>query len=129
MDDIVKSFIEVKLNDPENFLKICESLTRIGVVSNKEKKLFQTCHVLHKQGKYYIVHFKELLALDGLDVDISEEDVQRRNMIVDLLQQWNLVTVLKPDLIKEKSMSNLKVVPFKDKSQYQLIYKYKIGRK
>ena len=121
--------IEVLLSEPDDFLKVRETLTRIGVASRKEKKLYQSCHILHKQGKYYIVHFKELFKLDGKQTNFDEGDLGRRNTIVDLLRQWNLVSVLNPNQILEPRapLSQIKVIPFKEKSEWVLTQKYSIG--
>lgn len=129
--NVVESLIEVKLAEEEDFLKIKETLTRIGVASRKDNKLFQSCHILHKQGRYYIVHFKELFILDGKPSNFSDEDKGRRNTITNLLQEWDLVRVVRPDSIKEPRapMSQIKIVSFKDKSNWVLETKYNIGRK
>ena len=124
--------VEVTLNEPDDFLKVRETLTRIGVASRKEKKIYQSCHILHKQGKYYIVHFKELFALDGKNTNFSLNDVQRRNRIVQLLVDWGLVSV---NSISQEKISDLaplnqiKVLSFKDKGDWTLESKYNIGRK
>jgi len=124
--------VEVTLNEPDDFLKVRETLTRIGVASRKEKKIYQSCHILHKQGKYYIVHFKELFALDGKNTNFSLNDVQRRNRIVQLLVDWGLVTV---NTISQEKISDLaplnqiKVLSFKEKNEWTLESKYNIGRK
>ena len=124
--------IEVTLNEPDDFLKVRETLTRIGVASRKEKKIYQSCHILHKQGKYYIVHFKELFALDGKNTNFSLNDVQRRNRIVQLLVDWGLVSI--NDTSKEKisdlaPLNQIKVLSFKEKNEWTLESKYNIGRK
>ncbi len=122
--------IEVKLNDPNDFLKIKETLTRIGIASKKNKTLYQTCHILHKQGRYFIMMFKELFALDGKTTNFSDEDRERRNMIVRLLESWKLLEVLDPSKIEpSKTTVNLKVIPFKEKAEWSLIPKYQIGAK
>ena len=122
--------IEVKLNEPDDFLKVRETLTRIGVASRKEKKLYQSCHILHKQGKYYIVHFKELFALDGKFANLTVNDVQRRNRITRLLADWGLITVVKEDSIQDIApLNQIKVLPYKDKSLWTLEQKYNIGKK
>lgn len=128
---LVDTFLEVTPSTDEDFLKIKETLTRIGVASKKEKKLYQSCHILHKQGKYYIVHFKELFALDGKPTDFTEEDQGRRNAIAFLLEEWGLIRVIEPDKFKSNvaSMSQIKILPFKDKAQWDLVAKYNIGRK
>jgi len=122
--------IEVKLNEPDDFLKVRETLTRIGVASRKEKKLYQSCHILHKQGKYYIVHFKELFALDGKYTNLTVNDVQRRNRITRLLVDWGLVTVVKEEEIRDIApLNQIKVLPFRDKNEWTLEQKYNIGKK
>ena len=124
------SMLEVTLNEPDDFLKIRETLTRIGVASRKDQKLFQSCHILHKQGKYYIVHFKELFALDGKHTNITENDVQRRNRISQLLADWGLVSVVDFDSLGELApLNQIKVISFKDKSNWTLESKYNIGKK
>lgn len=129
MDDIVDSLVEVNLPSPENFLKVKETLTRIGISSKTEKKLWQSCHILHKRGKYYIVHFKELFLLDGLETDFSDSDKGRRNTIANLLEQWGLVKVVDPEVTKDPScpISHFKILPFGEKSEWELIPKYRIG--
>ena len=122
--------IEVKLNEPDDFLKVRETLTRIGVASRKEKKLYQSCHILHKQGKYYIVHFKELFALDGKYANLTVNDVQRRNRITRLLADWGLINVVKEDSIGDIApLNQIKVLPYKDKNDWILEQKYNIGKK
>ena len=122
--------IEVNLSEPDDFLKVRETLTRIGVASRKEKKLYQSCHILHKQGKYYIVHFKELFALDGKSANLSLNDVQRRNRIIQLLSDWGLITIKKPDTIVDVApLSQIKVLSYKDKGGWNLESKYNIGKK
>tara|TARA_R100001510_G_C7536836_1_gene126018 strand:+ start:204 stop:638 length:435 start_codon:yes stop_codon:yes gene_type:complete len=122
--------VEVLLSEPDDFLKVRETLTRIGVASRKEKKLYQSCHILHKQGKYYIVHFKELFALDGKKANLSVNDVQRRNRIVQLLSDWGLVGVLFSDSIKDIApLNQIKVISYKDKGDWMLETKYNIGKK
>jgi|TARA_R100000278_G_scaffold108951_1_gene85855 hypothetical protein len=122
--------IEVSLDEPDDFLKVRETLTRIGVASRKEKKLYQSCHILHKQGKYYIVHFKELFALDGKHANITVNDVQRRNRIIKLLQDWGLVTVLTQENITDIApLNQIKVLAYKEKSEWALEQKYNIGKK
>jgi len=127
----IDSLIEVKIAEEEDFLKIKETLTRIGVASRKDNKLYQSCHILHKQGKYYIVHFKEMFALDGKLANFSEEDKGRRNTIIQLLSDWNLVKVVDENYIKEPKapMSQIKIIPHKDKANWTLEAKYNIGRK
>lgn len=131
MNDILNTLIEVKIGEEEDFLKIKETLTRIGVASRKEKKLYQSCHIFHKQGKYYIVHFKEMFAIDGKPSNFSEEDKGRRNKIAELLQDWGLLRVVDTDKIKEPlaSMSQIKIINHKEKSEWILEAKYNMGRK
>jgi len=128
---ILESLVEVRIGEEEDFLKIKETLTRIGVASRKEKKLYQSCHILHKQGKYYIVHFKELFALDGKPTNISDEDIGRRNTIVQLLAEWGLIMVVEPNKCNEPktSLSQIKILPYKEKNEWELVTKYNIGRK
>ena len=122
--------VEVKLRSPDDFLKVRETLTRIGVASRSERKLFQSCHILHKQGRYYIVHFKELFLLDGKESDFSENDQQRRNRITKLLSDWGLVDVLNEEQIEDaSSISQIKILPHKEKGEWELIPKYSIGSK
>lgn len=122
--------VEVILNEPDDFLKVRETLTRIGVASRKEKTIYQSCHILHKQGKYYIVHFKELFALDGKKTNLSVNDIQRRNRIIQLLSDWGLITVVNPDLISDVApLNQIKVLSFKEKDEWTLESKYNIGRK
>ena len=122
--------IEVKLNEPDDFLKVRETLTRIGVASRKEKKLYQSCHILHKQGKYFIVHFKELFALDGKFANLTINDVQRRNRITRLLSDWGLISILKEESIQDIApLNQIKVLPYKDKNEWKLEQKYSIGKK
>ena len=125
-----ESMLEVNLLEPDNFLKIRETLTRIGIASRKDKTLYQSCHILHKQGKYFIVHFKELFALDGKEANITIGDVERRNTITKLLQDWGLLTIVNPALAQQcVSLSQIKVVAFKEKKDWSLIAKYTIGKK
>ena len=131
MVDLSK-FVEVTLNEQDDFLKVRETLTRIGVSSRKERILYQSCHILHKQGRYYIVHFKELFALDGKPTDISENDLSRRNAIVKLLQDWELVKVVNPKQIETPTpifLSQIKILSHKEKEDWQLVQKYNIGNK
>jgi hypothetical protein len=122
--------IEVSLNEPDDFLKVRETLTRIGVASRKEKKIYQSCHILHKQGRYYIVHFKELFALDGKHANLTINDVQRRNRIINLLSDWGLITVLVPELTSDVApLNQIKVLSYKDKGDWTLETKYNIGKK
>ncbi len=120
--------LEVGLKEPDDFLKVRETLSRIGVASRKEKKLYQSCHILHKQGKYYIVHFKELFALDGKNTNLSENDIARRNTIVNLLDDWGLVEVL-GKTEPAAPLSQIKVISYKEKSDWTLETKYNIGKK
>lgn len=123
-----ESMLEVDLIEPDNFLKVRETLTRIGIASKKEQKLFQSCHILHKQGKYFIVHFKELFALDGKESDISMSDIERRNVIADLLQDWGLLKIVdKAKAGPKASLSQIKVVSYKEKPDWELVPKYNIG--
>ena len=125
-----ESMIEVGLREPDDFLKVRETLTRIGVASRKEKKLYQSCHILHKQGKYYIVHFKELFALDGKKANLSLNDVQRRNRIVQLLGDWGLVSInVKESIADVAPLSQIKVLAYRDKGDWTLESKYNIGKK
>ena len=122
--------VEVNLKEPDDFLKVRETLTRIGVASRKEKKLFQSCHILHKKGQYYIVHFKELFALDGKKANLSENDVQRRNRIIKLLSDWGLVEIVKEDTVTDAApLSQIKVIAYKEKTEWVLESKYNIGKK
>ena len=123
------NMLEVALKEPDDFLKVRETLSRIGVASRKEKTLFQSCHILHKQGKYYIVHFKELFSLDGKDTNISENDIARRNTISNLLSDWGLVKVVKESEVEAAPLSQIKVISFKDKENWKLETKYNIGKK
>ena len=126
---ILESLVEVSLADQEDFLKIRETLTRIGVASKKDKKLYQSCHILHKQGKYYIVHFKELFKLDGKSSDFSDNDRSRRNTIVNLLKEWGLISVTKNDEFEEAPISQIKILSHKEKDEWELVPKYNIGGK
>jgi|TARA_A200000159_G_C7092011_1_gene242980 hypothetical protein len=122
------SMLEVTLNEPDDFLKIRETLTRIGVASRKDQKLFQSCHILHKQGRYFIVHFKELFLLDGKPSNLLENDIQRRNTISTLLADWGLISIVNPEKAKDIApLRQIKVIPFKEKSQWELCPKYNIG--
>jgi len=126
----VSDLLEITLYEPDDFLKIKETLTRIGVSSRKEKKLYQSCHILHKRGKYYIVHFKELFALDGLPTDIAENDIGRRNTIAKLLEEWELLEIVLPTKAEEPvvPISQIKILPYKEKGDWELCPKYHIGR-
>ena len=122
--------VEVSLSEPDDFLKVRETLTRIGVASRKERKLYQSCHILHKQGRYYIVHFKELFALDGKKTNFTQNDVQRRNRIAQLLSDWGLVSIVEAERIEDIApLNQIKVLSFKDKDEWILESKYNIGRK
>ena len=122
--------VEVLLNEPDDFLKVRETLTRIGVASRKERKIYQSCHILHKQGKYYIVHFKELFALDGKNTNITENDVQRRNRISQLLSDWGLVSIVDSNKVGDLApLNQIKVISFKEKGDWTLESKYNIGKK
>ena len=131
MNDLLNSLVEVKIAEEEDFLKIKETLTRIGVASRKEKKLYQSCHIFHKQGKYYIVHFKEMFAIDGKPSNFSDEDKGRRNKIIELLQDWGLLKVVESEMIKDPlaSMSQIKIINHKEKDEWTLEAKYNMGRK
>ena len=124
-----EEMLEVRLNEPDDFLKVRETLSRIGVASHKDKTLFQSCHILHKQGKYYIVHFKELFALDGKDTNLSENDIARRNTITNLLTDWGLVDVVGTTKVEAAPLSQIKVISFKEKNDWKLETKYNIGKK
>ena len=122
--------VEVILNEPDDFLKVRETLTRIGVASRKEKKLYQSCHILHKQGRYYLVHFKELFALDGKHANLTVNDVQRRNRITQLIADWGLVTIVNPDQVSDIApLNQIKVLSYKEKDEQILETKYNIGKK
>ena len=121
--------IEILLSEPDDFLKVRETLTRIGVASRKEKKLYQSCHILHKQGKYFIVHFKELFALDGKKANLSVNDVQRRNRIIQLLSDWGLITTITDETLDIAPLNQIKVISYKDKGNWTLETKYNIGKK
>ena len=121
--------LEVGFKEPDEFLKVRETLSRIGVASRKNKTLYQSCHILHKQGKYYIVHFKELFALDGKDTNISENDIARRNTIANLLTDWGLVKVVSESAVEAAPLSQIKVISFKEKNEWLLETKYNIGKK
>ena len=132
MTDIIKwsieDMIEVRLKEDDDFLKVKETLTRIGIASRREKKLYQSCHILHKQGKYYIVHFKELFALDGKPTNLSENDIERRNTVVNLLHEWDLVEIVNPEKAQPTvSIRQMKILPFSEKPEWDLQAKYSIG--
>ena len=130
MNELLDSLVEVKIAEEEDFLKIKETLTRIGVASRKERKLYQSCHIFHKQGKYYIVHFKEMFTIDGKPSNFSDEDKGRRNKIIQLLQEWGLLKVVEPEKINEPiaSMSQIKIINHKEKNDWILEAKYNMGR-
>ena len=122
--------VEVTLTEPDDFLKVRETLTRIGVASRKEKKIYQSCHILHKQGRYFVVHFKELFALDGKSANFSDNDVERRNTIAQLLADWGLIAILNKEIAEKKApLSQIKVLSFKEKGEWDLQAKYNIGKK
>jgi len=129
--NIVDSLVEVRLVEEDDFLKVRETLTRIGVASRKDNILYQSCHILHKQGKYYIVHFKELFALDGKPSNFSDDDIGRRNTIANLLEEWGLVEIVNPQTCDnpQAPLSQIKILPFKDKDDWELVAKYNIGKK
>lgn len=128
---VVDTLVEVRLKNAEDFLKIKETLSRIGVASKKDKILYQSCHILHKQGRYYITHFKELFLLDGKTSDFDDNDRGRRNTIVDLLEEWGLLEVISKDKVEapKSPLSQIKIIAFKEKDEWQLIPKYTIGKK
>jgi|TARA_R100000152_G_C6759361_1_gene183304 hypothetical protein len=131
-DDIFNGLgIEIELSERDDFLKVKETLTRIGVSSRKENKLYQSCHILHKRGRYVILHFKELFELDGLESNITDEDLGRRNTIVSLLEEWGLLKIIDVEEVEEPkvSLAKMKIIPFKDKDNWELIPKYHIGKK
>lgn len=123
------SMLEVALNEPDDFLKIKETLTRIGVASRKDKKLFQSCHILHKQGRYFIVHFKELFLLDGKKSNFEDNDLERRNTIATLLSDWGLVSFVKKEELSCAPLKQIKIIPYREKSDWELCPKYNIGKK
>ena len=129
--NVIESLVEVTLPSDDSFLKIKETLTRIGVASRKDKKLYQSCHILHKQGKYYITHFKELFMLDGKVNNFDDEDKARRNAIINLLEEWNLIKVVDHAKIEDPvaPLSQIKVLPYKEKDEWDLVPKYSIGKK
>jgi hypothetical protein len=124
-----EQLLEVGLNEPDDFLKVRETLSRIGVASRKEKKLYQSCHILHKQGRYYIVHFKELFALDGKRTNISTNDLSRRNTIANLLQDWGLIQIMSESPYEAAPLSQIKILTYKEKNEWLLETKYNIGKK
>jgi hypothetical protein len=127
----VETLVEVLLPSEDDFLKVRETLTRIGVASRKEKKLYQSCHILHKRGKYYIVHFKELFGLDGKPTDFDENDVARRNTIVNLLEEWGLITLVNKNITKDlvAPLSQIKIIAYSERDDWELVAKYNIGNK
>jgi|TARA_R110002020_G_C16041212_1_gene753735 hypothetical protein len=132
MEDIFNGLgIEIEIKEKDDFLKIRETLTRIGVSSRKENKLYQSCHILHKRGRYAILHFKELFIMDGLESDISDNDIERRNTIVGLLEEWGLLEILDEeyDELPKASLAQIKIIPHKEKDQWELVPKYHIGKK
>ena len=125
-----EKMLEVQLKEPDDFLKVRETLTRIGVASRKDKKLFQSCHILHKQGRYFIVHFKELFALDGKQANFSDNDVERRNTIAQLLADWGLVNVISSDMVTDIApLNQIKVISYREKGDWKLETKYNIGKR
>lgn len=129
-EELIKDLVEIRLKAPDDFLKIRETLTRIGVAPKGEKRLYQSCHILHKKGRYAIVHFKELLALDGKPTNFSEEDRQRRNTIAALLAEWGLVELVSAEQVEDRApVSLIKIIPFKEKSEWSLNTKYNLGTK
>lgn len=128
--EVLDTLLWIELAQPEDFLKVKETLTRIGVAAHKEKKLYQSCHILHKRGRYAIVHFKEMFALDGKPTDFSDDDSSRRNTIASLLEQWGLLKILDPKTAEPKApVAGIKILPFKEKGDWELIPKYRIGVK
>lgn len=122
--------LEIKIDHADDFLKIRETLSRIGVASRKEKKLYQSCHILHKQGRYFITHFKELFALDGKSANLDDSDLARRNSIATLLSDWGLLSILKPELLEDLApIGQIKIISYKEKDEWDLVAKYNIGRK
>src|SRR6056300_1016383 len=125
-----EKMLEIKLKEPDDFLKVRETLSRIGVASRKEKKLYQSCHILHKQGRYFITHFKELFALDGKSANLDDTDLARRNSIAKLLSDWGLLSILTPELHEECApIGQIKIISYKEKDEWELVAKYNIGRK
>lgn len=129
--NLIDTLVEITLPNAETFLKVKETLTRVGIASRKDKKLYQSCHILHKQGKYYIVHFKELFMLDGKLNNFDEEDKGRRNTIVNLLEEWGLVSVVNPDIVEDPiaEISQIKILAHSEKGEWELVAKYSIGKK
>ena len=130
-ESLIASFVEVTLNTPDDFLKIRETLSRIGVASRKENILFQSCHILHKQGHYYLTHFKELFQLDGKQTDIDATDISRRNAIARLLEEWKLCKIANPQVFADNfaPLHQIKIIPYREKADWQLVVKYTIGKK
>jgi hypothetical protein len=128
---LIENLVEIELPNDESFLKVKETLTRIGIASRKDRKLYQSCHILHKQGKYYLIHFKELFMLDGKIDNFSDEDKARRNTIANLLEEWDLLTIVDPEKTEDPvaPMSQIKILPFKEKDNWELVTKYNIGKK
>lgn len=128
-ENLVKDLVEITFPEKDDFLKIRETLTRIGVASRREQELFQSCHILHKRGKYYITHFKELFKLDGKPTSIDESDIGRRNTIVKLLEQWKLISIVDESIVSEPiaPLSQIKIIPYKEKNEWKLTTKYSIG--
>ena len=131
MNDIINNMVEIRLEKSDDFLKVKETLTRIGVASKKDNKLYQSCHILHKKGKYFIVHFKQMFVLDGKPTDFSENDIARRNTITNLLEDWGLLKIVDKKQTENPiaPMSQIKIVSYKEKSDWELIPKYNIGKK
>lgn len=130
-EELLQSFVEIEINDSDDFLKIRETLTRMGVLNSQRNTLFQSCHILHKRGKYYILHFKELFGLDGKQAIMSREDYARRNTIAGVLEKWGMCQILNPDVCKEPQLierNSLSIISFSDKNKYKLIPKYQIGK-
>jgi hypothetical protein len=127
----INSFVEVKLKEQDDFLKVRETLSRIGVASRTEKVLYQSCHILHKQGRYYITHFKELFALDGKPSSLDDNDIERRNAIAKLLEDWGLVTIVNPNIMKDKigALHQIKIIAHKERDDWELVSKYNIGKR
>ena len=130
IENIVENLVEVELAEPDDFLKVKETLGRIGIASRKEQKLYQSCHILHKQGRYYIVHFKELFLLDGKPSDLSENDIARRNTITNLLVEWGLIKLVDDDPLDPVApMNQVKILRFDEKDEWELVVKYNIGKR
>ena len=131
MGNIIDTLLEVKLGEEDDFLKVRETLTRIGIASRKDKTLYQSCHILHKQGRFYIVHFKEMFAIDGKPTNFSDEDTGRRNTIAKLLEDWGLVKIVDPARFEspKATMNQIKILPHKEKDEWTLVTKYAIGKK